>query len=247
MEPETLVVPITHSNGFRGFDHWDRAAHVASSGLMDLWAREVHDQDQENHSRPWRLYEWTRAGTPVIISEAIQAGFGVMHLDDWIPPYELIGPVTPNDRRTMQRLLANDEDKWTQVKVPVRVRNVFEVKLNVSDFQPHEIKVTTCYGLVTIQGQESHEDTAPGEEPRHFKRTLMLPHGVSPHQLHAKLGEDGHLILCAPVTGSRLADQALYSDEDAARLSTIAAACKEQELWAVAVEAQHKRNQAPKT
>lgn len=241
MEPETFVVPITHSNGFRGFGHWDRA-HVASSGPMDLWARELHDQ--EAHSRPRRSYEWTRAGTPVIIPKAIQAGFGVMHLDDWIPPYELIGPVTPNDRRSIQRLLANDKDKWTQVKVPMRVRSVFEAKLNVSDFQPHEIKVTTCYCLVMIQGQESHEDTAPSEEPKHFKRTLMLPHGVSAHQLHAKLGEDGHLFLCAPVTGSRWEDQALYSDEDAARLSTIAA-CKEQELWRVAV-AQHKRNQTPK-
>jgi HSP20 family molecular chaperone IbpA len=136
-----------------------------------------------------------------------------MHLDDWISPSRLVGPVRrQEDRQRLQQVIARNN--WMQLAEEEHAEpqadagHVFEVKLNVSDFDLHELKVKICFGLVIITGQHEEDLHDPehdrwGHEfplhgSRRFKRTVTLPRGVDEDQLQAALTPDGYLILYTP-------------------------------------------------
>jgi len=64
-------------------------------------------------------------------------------------------------------------------------KNVFEVKLNVSDYKPEELIVKILNGVVTIEGKHEETKTHKGEEGKedgpkelvstHFKEKLHYP------------------------------------------------------------------------
>jgi len=201
MEPciglETHIA-ITHSHGFDGFGHWDRLCERHPA--LDFWGRD------ERVDHRWSSWQLTRSGHPVKIPYIIQRGFGNMHLDDWIAPDELVQHIkSEHDKKRMLLQMICE-----QGKAVTKAKGVFEVKLNVQDFHPHELRVRTCYGLVTVTGThegpetwenevESH-DCGLGGAARSFRRTFTLPKNMLEDQLQCKLTDDGHLIFCGPVT-----------------------------------------------
>jgi HSP20 family molecular chaperone IbpA len=129
-----------------------------------------------------------------------------MHLDDWFAPDELIGTAAAAATRG--------------TIVQVEGKPVFEVKLNVSDFKPEELKVKVNEEdrSLTIEGthHEYHGDANADEEHgghgrhghvtrrdslhTHFKRSLTLPKSVLHKKMQCRLTADGQqLILSAPV------------------------------------------------
>lgn len=136
-----------------------------------------------------------------------------MHLDDWISPNELIGSILEDDKKIMELLHRGNgilESPPSPTPPAALHKDVFEIKLNVSDYAPKELKVKMCNGLVSIEGRHE-EDTKPEHDRRgvelqgyghistHFKRTFTLPKNVFDEQLRVNLTEDGHLVLHAPV------------------------------------------------
>jgi hypothetical protein len=127
------------------------------------------------------------------IPEGVAHGHGDMHLDEWFEPDQLV------------KHAASD--------------GVFEVRMNVSDFKPYELKVRLNEEtrVVTIEGHHYEADLEHhtsqhhgGRSPirsdslhTHFKRSFTLSKEVHEEGIEVQLTPDGHhLIFKAPVMRS---------------------------------------------
>ena len=85
----------------------------------------------------------------------------------------------------------------------------FEVTLDVSEYKPEELKVTTVNNTLSIEGkhqdQKSDEkntatSTASGSSSvmRQFSRKWTLPQNCNPNEVASNLSSDGILMITAP-------------------------------------------------
>jgi len=226
---EEIHLPIgdnLRGTGFSGFGHWDRRRDrdvCPRNGPMAIWGRHRTSSSSSYNSRTTRSNTTPTDNNtapvplapllPQSIPESVRRGFGDMHLDDWISPNELIGSILEDDKKIMELLHQGNgipEPPPSPTPPATLRKDVFEIKLNVSDYEPKELKVKMCNGLVSIEGRHE-EDTKPEHDWRgvelqgyghistHFKRTFTLPKNVFDEQLRVNLTEDGHLVLHAPV------------------------------------------------
>jgi HSP20 family molecular chaperone IbpA len=202
---ETQIPIHEPLQGFHGFGHWNR--HREAFPLLDWWGRHGIQQSGSRTRHGHSGGVVMRSTVP----EILQHGWGDMHLDDWISPNELIGSIM-EDEKIMKDV--GFEDKAPAVVA--KPKQGFEVKLNVTDYKPTEVHVKICNGLVTIQGKheedtklehdrEGHEVGGRGHISKNFKRTFTLPRNVLDDQMKCHLTEDGHLVICAPVSPTRQA------------------------------------------
>ena len=89
----------------------------------------------------------------------------------------------------------------------------FEVTLDVSEYKPEELKVTTVNNTLAIEGKhEAHKSdqdntpmsTASGSSSvmRQFSRKWTLPTDADPNNVVSNLSSDGILMITAPRKGA---------------------------------------------
>jgi len=94
----------------------------------------------------------------------------------------------------------------------------FEVTLDVSDFKPEELKVTTVNNVLSIEGKhEAHQEdskdtgnsTAFGSSSvmKQFSRKWTLPKDADPNDVVSNLSSDGILMVTAPRKGQQAINQ----------------------------------------
>jgi len=87
--------------------------------------------------------------------------------------------------------------------------NKFEVTLDVSDYKPEELKVTTVNNVLSIEGKheaktEDSKDTGDGRAfgssavMKQFSRKWTLPTDADPSDVVSNLSSDGVLMVTAP-------------------------------------------------
>lgn len=115
----------------------------------------------------------------------------------------------------------NVKDQWKPMMAPandevIKVTNddtKFEVTLDVSEYKPEELKVTTVNNTLAIEGKhESHKSdekntpasTASGNSSvmRQFSRKWTLPSNANPNDVVSNLSSDGILMITAPRKGA---------------------------------------------
>lgn len=90
----------------------------------------------------------------------------------------------------------------------------FEVTLDVSDYKPEELKVTTVNNVLSIEGKhEQHQEdskdtsnsTAFGSSSvmKQFSRKWTLPKDADPNDVVSNLSSDGILMVTAPRKGQQ--------------------------------------------
>jgi len=94
----------------------------------------------------------------------------------------------------------------------------FEVTLDVSDYKPEELKVTTVNNVLSIEGKhEQHQEdskdtsnsTAFGSSSvmKQFSRKWTLPKDADPNDVVSNLSSDGILMVTAPRKGQQALKQ----------------------------------------
>merc|ERR1712110_719755 len=79
----------------------------------------------------------------------------------------------------------------------------FEVTLDVSEYKPEELKVTTVNNTLAIEGKHENKtaaSTASGSSHvmRQFSRKWTLPSNCNPNEVASNLSSDGILMITAP-------------------------------------------------
>ena len=91
----------------------------------------------------------------------------------------------------------------------------FEVTLDVSDYKPEELKVTTVNNVLSIEGKhEQHKEDKKSTDSssafgastvmKQFSRKWTLPKDVDPNEVASNLSSDGILMVTAPRKGAAL-------------------------------------------
>ena len=89
----------------------------------------------------------------------------------------------------------------------------FEVTLDVSEYKPEELNVTTVNNTLAIEGKHessrSDEKNTPGSTAsgsstvmRQFSRKWTLPSDANPNEVVSNLSSDGILMITAPRKGA---------------------------------------------
>ena len=76
--------------------------------------------------------------------------------------------------------------------------SMYDVQMNMSSFNPGDIKVTCQKNRVKVQANAEHKHEDGSLMSRSFCRELTLPQGVDADQLKCVMGEDGSLRITAP-------------------------------------------------
>ncbi|CDW55422.1 small heat shock protein [Trichuris trichiura] len=88
------------------------------------------------------------------------------------------------------------------VPTAVESNGNFRVALDVKDYRPEEIKVTTLQDRVIIEGRQEASRGDHGFFARQFTRSYMFPRGVMPQDVTSSLSADGMLTIEARGQGS---------------------------------------------
>lgn len=108
---------------------------------------------------------------------------------------ELMRPV--NAPMLYRRPLELEYDK--DEAAVIQDKEKFQVKLNVRNFAPEEIKVKTVGNYIQIEAKhEEKEDDNGGYISRQFLRRFLLPKGHDLKDVVSKLSSDGVLTVTAP-------------------------------------------------
>lgn len=159
-----------------------------------------------------------RRGLRSMMPERVRIEFDNMSLDDWVPPADVIGAIfaRPGEPQQKDSTLAASANAnataavpSTSTAVPNSNKNVFEVKLNVTDYNPETLKVTVANGFITVEANHEETKTEKDEQDNeviseefvsmHFKRSFAIPPNAIEDKLECKMTADGHLILSAPL------------------------------------------------
>jgi len=116
----------------------------------------------------------------------------------------------PDNLRTEMMPFSKSQDEVIQVKSDDKK---FEVTLDVSDYKPEELKVTTVNNVLSIEGKheqqrEDHKDTSVSNAhgfsscKKQFSRQWTLPNNVDPNEVVSNLSSDGILMVTAPRKGA---------------------------------------------
>jgi len=74
----------------------------------------------------------------------------------------------------------------------------FAVSINVSQFRPEELTVTTVGQQLVIEGNHEEKSDEHGQIERHFIRKMLLPKDVHAEEIVSHLSQDGVLTISAP-------------------------------------------------
>lgn len=108
---------------------------------------------------------------------------------------EMLRPMnTPVLYRKRPVELEYDESD-TQV---VQDRDKFQVRLDVRNFAPEEIKVKAVGNYIQIEGKHEEKEDDKGYISRQFVRRFLLPKGHDLKDVVSKLSSDGVLTVTAP-------------------------------------------------
>lgn len=80
--------------------------------------------------------------------------------------------------------------------------DVWKIQLDVKQFLPEEITVTTMEGYLLISGKHEERQDEQGSVSRCFTRKYKLPQGLDLQHICSSLSPDGLLYVQAPVAGS---------------------------------------------
>lgn len=118
----------------------------------------------------------------------------------------------PNDLKTDMMPFSKSSNEVIQVKQDDKK---FQVTLDVSDYKPEELKVTTVNNTLVIEGKhgeqrEDHKDTSGSSAhgfssvQKQFSRQWTLPPNVNPDEVVSNLSSDGILQVTAPTKGNAI-------------------------------------------
>ncbi|XP_046963852.1 heat shock protein 23-like [Vanessa cardui] len=77
------------------------------------------------------------------------------------------------------------------------IKNRFEMYLDVEDYGPDDIKVTTIEGFVVVEGEHKEKRDEYGWVKRQFHRRCPLPEGYKTKALLSQFSSDGTLTITA--------------------------------------------------
>ncbi|EAT34416.1 AAEL013347-PA [Aedes aegypti] len=77
-------------------------------------------------------------------------------------------------------------------------REKFLINLDVQQFGPNEITVTTVDNTVVVEGKHEEKQDEHGFISRHFVRRYVLPDEHDPKDVYSRLSSDGVLTVIAP-------------------------------------------------
>lgn len=80
----------------------------------------------------------------------------------------------------------------------VQDKEKFQVKLDVKNFAPEEIKVKTVGNYIQIEAKHEEKEDDKGYISRQFMRRFLLPKGHDLKDVVSKLSADGVLTVTAP-------------------------------------------------
>lgn len=111
-------------------------------------------------------------------------------------PRDLAWDFREMDRRAREweRRFHNEIIDWS----PVSDGKAFRVSLDVQQFSPYEITVTTNDNSVTVEGKHEERPDENGFIARQFSRRYTLPSGYDASNLTSELSSDGILTIKAP-------------------------------------------------
>lgn len=134
----------------------------------------------------------------------------------WMFPYFLRDMIRParmleNRLQMMEELLypLNAPDLY-RLRVPFELDRIedntaviqdkekFQVKLDVKNFAPEEIKVKTVGNYIQIEAKHEEKEDDRGYISRQFVRRFLLPKGHELKDVVSKLSADGVLTVTAP-------------------------------------------------
>lgn len=95
--------------------------------------------------------------------------------------------------RELTRKFHNDID-WS----PIISGKGFQVSLDVQQFSPRELTVTTNENTVTVEGKHEERQDDHGYIARQFSRRYTLPAGFDANTVTSELSSDGILTIKAP-------------------------------------------------
>lgn len=81
--------------------------------------------------------------------------------------------------------------------------NTFTIKLDVQQFKPEEVSVTTGEDTITIEGKHEEQRNGQSFVSRHFTRRYTLPKDVDMTKAECKFSAEGVLSLTAPKVRNR--------------------------------------------
>merc|ERR1711976_25395 len=122
-------------------------------------------------------------------------------LPQWAIPTELKNEMMPFSKTNDEVIKVKQDD------------TKFEVTLDVSDYKPEELKVTTVNNMLKIEGKhaqekEEHKDSAASSAhgfssvQKQFSRQWTLPADANPNEVVSNLSSDGILMVTAPRKGA---------------------------------------------
>ncbi|OXA50739.1 alpha-crystallin A chain [Folsomia candida] len=77
-------------------------------------------------------------------------------------------------------------------------KDKFEVKLDVHQFKPEEVQVTTVDNYVVVEGKHEEKEDPHGFISRQFKRRYLLPENGMMEKVVCNLSSDGVLVITVP-------------------------------------------------
>lgn len=80
----------------------------------------------------------------------------------------------------------------------IQDKEKFQVKLDVRNFAPEEIKVKTVGNFIQIEAKHEEKEDDKGYISRQFVRRFLLPKGHELKEVVSKLSSDGILTVTAP-------------------------------------------------
>uniref|UniRef100_A0A8D8GAI6 Protein lethal(2)essential for life n=1 Tax=Culex pipiens TaxID=7175 RepID=A0A8D8GAI6_CULPI len=117
--------------------------------------------------------------------------------DDEFPPNLLVTSI-PTRRGLKRRQCTCASEKQDNKQVQKKVKENFEVSIDVHNFQPEEISVKMVDNCITIEGKHEEKQDEHGFVSRHFVRKYRLPEGHDLEKVASSLSSDGVLTIRAP-------------------------------------------------
>lgn len=93
---------------------------------------------------------------------------------------------------------AREMDKRFQIDWLPIAREGFQVSMDVQQFSPSELSVTTNENYVAVEGKQEERQDEYGYIARQFSRRYILPPGYDPNTVTSELSADGILTIKAP-------------------------------------------------
>uniref|UniRef100_A0A8D8GBF2 Protein lethal(2)essential for life n=1 Tax=Culex pipiens TaxID=7175 RepID=A0A8D8GBF2_CULPI len=117
--------------------------------------------------------------------------------DDEFPPNLLVTSI-PTRRGLKRRQCTCASEKQDNKQVQKKVKENFEVSIDVHNFKPEEISVKMVDNCITIEGKHEEKQDEHGFVSRHFVRKYRLPEGHDLEKVASSLSSDGVLTIRAP-------------------------------------------------